>query len=676
MYKNKAFSAFVSYSHADARWAADLQKFLERYRVPRQLASKFDSSRPLRPVFRDETELTSGKLSDAIEGALSASAALVVVCSPAAANSKWVDAEIRRFRELHGDSRIFPVIVAGMPHAEAAADECFPPALRGDPLSGFDTTEHLAADVRPAGKRDAFLRIAAALLGVGFDALKRRDQQRRQLQFAGVTTIALIVAVVTTGLAINASIARKEAELRRDQADDLIGFMVGDLRDKLQPIGRIDVLVDVGDKAMEYLSSLPEGDDAAVLDKRAMTLRQIGEVRVEQGRFDDALASFQDALAIYQSMDLAGNADAAVLYELALTHFWIADAHLRRLDHESAEQEILNYRNVTRRVVDLSPGNDDYLLELSMADTNLGTLAYRQGRFEEARRRFVAAEDAVREVIARSPDNEFYQSILAGTLSWLGSTLLALGDTADGVALQREMIEIGRRSLANSDDMRERFNLAQDMQVLSGSLHSLGEYEEAISVDDEALALFAELVAHDPENKRWERGLALGQAKAARHRLSACRLADVPAMINGSATLLERQLILDASDTTTSRYLQENRIEQARLLALEGNIDEALALSEATLDTLLARLRERPDEMGLRRDTARAAAIVAMAGSLGDDDSAPNHRINEAIGELRAEDIDDAVVNEWIDVTDAILSRSTEKYREFPGLLPACGTGY
>jgi hypothetical protein len=50
----------------------------------------------------------------------------------------------------------------------------------------------------------------------------------------------------------------KAAEDARVQADGLIDFMLYDLHDKLQPIGRLDVLDDVAKKAKGYLDRLPK----------------------------------------------------------------------------------------------------------------------------------------------------------------------------------------------------------------------------------------------------------------------------------------------------------------------------------------------------------------------------------------------------------------------------------
>ena len=664
------YRAFISYSHADKKWAADLQKFLERYRVPRQLSAKIPGKQPLRPVFRDQTELTSGKLSDSINEALAESSALIVLCSPNARRSEWVGAEIEQFRDLHGDGRIFPLIVGGVAHAAEADQECFPKALRHG-------TEYLAADATSAaGKRGAFLRIAAALLEVGYDDLKQRDQNRRQVVFAGMAAGAVSIAIVTTVLAINAFLAQQEAELRRGQADDLIGFMVGDLRSKLEPIGRIDVLDEVGDRALAYLSSLPDGDDDRVLDQRAMTLRQIGEVRVAQGRFDEGLDAFSEALSIYQSLGNRVGNQPERLYQRALTHFWMADAHLRRLDHEAAEAEIVAYRDASRRLVEMVPENNDYWLELASAETNLGTLAYRRSQFGAARDRFVEAEAAAREIVAREPDNELFRSTLSGTVSWLGSAEIGLGNLQRGTDFHREVVAMGRASVARGDDMREKGYFATDLQVLSVGLHNFGQLDEAIEADDEALAILTELVAFDAENKRWARGLARGQSIASRHRISACRIEGVGRLLSDSRSTLERLIAIDPSNAATRIDIANNSIETARFAAIGGRLDEFMAQALDSNSRMATLFDERPDDVLIRRGVARSAAIVVAAHhASGRPDSIPGP-VKLVIDELGALGIQDAEVSKWLNIIETFsnqqqVAAAVESGR-YPRLVPEC----
>ena len=595
--------------------AIALQKYLERFKVPRRLNTRFADRHPLRPVFRDQTELSSGQLSEAINKALAVSGALVVICSPAAARSRWVDAEIRSFKSLHGDKRVFALIVSGKPNADNAEEECFPPAL----LSSIDSQgeftgeslEILAANsTGSGGRRDAFLRITAALLDVGFDELKQRAQQRRQRQFASMAAGAIVIAAITTGLAVTAYFAKAEAELHRNQADDLISFMLGDLRTRLETIGRVDVLDAVGDKAMDYFSSRSRQDDPSTLDKRALTIRQIGEVRVAQGRFDEGLAAFTEAMELLKRSNAISDADETRLTNIAHTHFWIADAHFRRLDYEAAELEIVAYRDVSQQLVDNNPQNNEYLHELASAESNLGTLAYRRGHFDAARDRFVAAETAARLIVDREPDNEIYASTMATTLSWLGSTEISLGNLDTGTDLHREVVAINRANVESSDDMREREHLARALQVLSADLARLDLIDQAVVADDEAVEIFESLVHFDPENSRWIYRLARGKSIAARHRLHACMKPGVDALLSESRALLDDLIAADPADANPKIDLANVGVETARYAAMTGDMDAARSNAAQSLSAFQQLMIERADDIVTQRAYARATALL------------------------------------------------------------------
>lgn len=180
------YFAFLSYAHKDAQAAAALGRYIETFRVPVRLGGK-EQNLPKRmfPVFRDREEFSaSSDLGAAIEDALTKSGALVVLCSPNAAQSKWVNEEIRTFRRTSSPRRIFCVLLEGEP------SEAFPAAL----IAG--NVEPLAVDFRRGGdnQRDARLRLVAALLGVEFDALKRRERIRKRNARTRITGLTALVS--------------------------------------------------------------------------------------------------------------------------------------------------------------------------------------------------------------------------------------------------------------------------------------------------------------------------------------------------------------------------------------------------------------------------------------------------------------------------------------------------
>src|SRR5262245_37141233 len=121
--------AFISYSRRDIVFARALERALKAYRPPRDLPVP---QRRL-DVFRDEEDFTGTDYPDAIRRHLATSRKLIVVCSPAARASIYVDEEIKIFAENHGASNIIPVLWSGIPNNEARAgqesESAFPASL-------------------------------------------------------------------------------------------------------------------------------------------------------------------------------------------------------------------------------------------------------------------------------------------------------------------------------------------------------------------------------------------------------------------------------------------------------------------------------------------------------------------------------------------------------------------
>jgi len=185
------YKAFISYSHSDTLWAAWLHKSLESYRPPKQLVGTVTSRGPvpkrLAPVFRDREELASATdLGSLLNDALQRSESQIVICSPRAARSKWVNEEILAYKRLGREDRILCLIVDGEPNASdspATADqECFPPALRfrleADGSLGSTRTEPIAADARAGVLLLRPLLEAADQQHLAQQALRRRRVDR------------------------------------------------------------------------------------------------------------------------------------------------------------------------------------------------------------------------------------------------------------------------------------------------------------------------------------------------------------------------------------------------------------------------------------------------------------------------------------------------------------------
>jgi outer membrane protein assembly factor BamB len=204
------YRAFISYSSRDRKWADWLFKAIETYRLPWSVRGTAGRDGPLPsrlyPIFRDRDELpASADLSVQIETALSESGCLVVICSPRSAQSRWVNQEVLSFKRMGRHDRIIAIIVDGAPNADAPEAECFPPSLRfrlgSDGELSTERVEPVAADAREQGDRkaNAKLKVIAAILGINYDALKRREARRRAMRTLTAGAVAMAVMGIVAG---------------------------------------------------------------------------------------------------------------------------------------------------------------------------------------------------------------------------------------------------------------------------------------------------------------------------------------------------------------------------------------------------------------------------------------------------------------------------------------------
>ena len=503
------YRAFLSYSHADRKWARWLHRALESYRPPKKVQPTDGGSTPKRlaPIFRDRDELpSSASLSDAVQSALAQSEWLIVICSPSAAASQWVNEEIRASRSLGRSDRVLAFIVDGEPGAEEGRD-CFPEALTQSLGPDEPHLEPVAADARRLGdgRGNAMLKIAAGMLGVGFDSLRQRDIRRRQQRLVAFASGSLIVAAITIILAISAVIARNEAQQRRAEAEDLIDFMLGDLRTQLHKIGRLDVFESVGNKALEYFSAQDDAEDnPGLLSQRAKNLRQIGVVRMEQGDLPGALLAFQESLKISERVAARAPEDPEVQIALANSRFYVGYVHWERAELEQASSIFESIIPLVDAVSASEPDNPKWLVERAYANTNLGRVFELEGRYGSA----LAAYQVVMEVNQRltelEPDNPEWQLELGFAHNNLGKLLSEIGRLDEAEAHFRSDLELKRRLyLADPAHVVRRSYLAQSQYFVGKLLTARGGYAESESLLEDAVQHFVFLTELDPERQNW-----------------------------------------------------------------------------------------------------------------------------------------------------------------------------
>lgn len=524
------YYAFISYSHADEAIARWLHKGLETYRVPSRLVGKDSGGvripRRLFPIFRDREELSSSaSLAQSVEDALSQSRALIVIASPSSAQSRWVNEEIRRFKAL-GGKRVLCLIVEGEPNAlENDPELCLAPSLRFEvnPKGELSDTpaEPLAADIRSGAdsKRSALLKLIAGILDLGLDELKQREHQRRVRRMAIITGISLLGSAFTTSLAVvafqardeaqkqrnNAELQRQRADERRGQAEDLIGYMLGNLHDKLKPIGRLDVLDSLSEMAVDYFGKVRSDElTDKELSLRAEALRQLGNQRVEQGDLDAAAKAFQNALDLDSAQVMRHPNNAQTWFNIGQSQFYIGYDLFLRGKYRAAAPWFSKYAESAEKLLEFDPHLLKWQVEKQYALDTAAVVQLRLKNHRECLRLASKAEEWGRKILREHPNDPLVISNRTNSLNKAGVCAKAMGDLAKQIEFLREIVAIRQQLLdKNPADSGLQFHLAVGISIQGTALLAAGRFLEAGQSLTQCQHMFSALTRHDPNNAKW-----------------------------------------------------------------------------------------------------------------------------------------------------------------------------
>ncbi|NNC60025.1 MAG: toll/interleukin-1 receptor domain-containing protein [Erythrobacter sp.] len=631
------YKAFISYSWANAEWGNWLHRSIETFRVPAGLVGEDGEFGPvpprLQPLFKDREEEAAGaSIGDAVSRALASSEFLIVICSPESAQSQWVNHEIAWFKAHRNPSKILSLIVDGEPGVEGM--ECFPKALTHKVASDLSITDQpvdapLAADARVSGdgKRGALLKLAAAMLGVGLDELVRRDERRRIMRTRMVVGASLALAIVMSGLALVAVQARNEADHQRAEADGLVEFMLTDLRDKLEPVGRLDALDVVGQRALTYYASQKPSDlDADSLGRRSRALHLVGEIRNIRGDSAAGLKAFSQAAATTEELLARDPDNAQRVFDHAQSEFWVGYIAYERGETKEAENRFTEYKRLADRLVTLEPGKLEWQLELFYAETNLGVMLFTEGRFADAEPAFAKGLEMIQSIAAKEKYDASRQLELGVAQNWLGSVRSKLGNYRGSRLLHQREIGVYSQLLKKEPaNTAAKYRLAVAWQHMGALELTTGHIEDAIEAIDISMALMKELRSIEPADTEWQETEFRALQAQVDNLFYAGSLAKSAAMQDRAAAALNRMTSADPSNRIWSVVFRSIlHTKEARRALVVGDPDSALQEAKA----VIRKVEQAKDynSAGLKDQAAHAYLLAGDALlALGREDEARAH---------------------------------------------------
>lgn len=587
------YCAFICYSQADARAAEVLQRRLESYRVPGHLVGRRGARGPiperLTPIFRDAAELAaSGDISADLKAALAQSDALIVLCSPVAAKSRWVNAEIEFFRNQQPATArpVLAVLLSGEPV------EAFPPALLpNQPV--WEQPYPLAADFRPARERgkDADLRLIAALLGVGFDELRQREQSRQLRRLRATVSVLVLVAVTFAALAIFALSERHQAQQAsvraneaRAGAEQLVDYMLDDLRGKLEALGKLNPLDRANEHVRRYYQRIAPGEkDVSALRHRSLVLTQHGDDLLAEGRPKGAHDFYLAARSLRERLVQLQPTQSEFRAELATTYKDLGEASLKANESQSAKSEVESAIAILKQLTTADAKNARWQIQLAETKVELSDVEIQLGETGAAVIELRNATATFAKFLTEKAPVDL-QLAHAHALDKLADVLRKSGHSREAEPYARRAIAVNE-TLAKKEpgNVKVLDRLQFSYAYLSELMGELGRNKEAIVERKKRLVIAQRLASLEPRNATYQVNLATSYTQLGEVLCQGNHFSDAQPYIEKALAV---SLKLVEEHPNNASYLSELATRYNHLLDLDvglGKKEEALVAGEEAI---------------------------------------------------------------------------------------------
>jgi serine/threonine protein kinase len=496
---------------------------------------------------------------------------------------------------------------------------------------------HRALELRPGhAGAEAVLADASGLREEGIRERERRARRTtlRRAVLLGAAALVLGGAWFAWGLDVQrrraeraraeAVGARRAAEAERARAETLLNFVVGELHDRLEPMGRLEIMTRVAEQAAAYYEGRPAGARSPEsLLRQCAALRHLGDVRRGQGNLPGARASYEAALRVTRTFPPGAQASREERIERATVA--MDAAHVQFLQgHVEVAQASLRTQVAE---LDALAGEDPEGVRDVRADA-LGHLAatlVTTGGWKEAEASQRRALDLAREAAAAAPaDVRRGRDVVRQRMALARIQVLRGHGTRAGESAQTALDEARALAQRAPFDVLAESCLAE-AHLGVGAMHAhLQESAKALADAQEAVRRYEALTRRDPGNRQWIQGLALAlQEESDALAVLPGRQAEAHAPLTRALDLVEGLLRIDPTNATWRNQIVTLCDRAAKdALHAPGGVPRALQFRRRARDEAQTLLRRDPGNAKWRHLYAYTLASFARDAAATDAQAA------------------------------------------------------
>jgi len=392
----------------------------------------------------------------------------------------------------------------------------------------------------------AKLKIIAGILDLPLGTLTQRDKayqlklaQERSRKLSRWLALTALLTVLATGAGALAWYQRSLAEERRIAAEtsqineskaragaeQLIYSMVFDLKQKLQPLGKLELLDEISDASETYFEELPSvaRGELDFLNRlqlklnRAEILRAVGKLEEARDLLISAIGKAENAPP--GPSKLALDPSRSRQRTLMSMYIELGLAHRDLEELELAYAALDKVRVIFDAVDDRSFENYYGWQPVAAALHNQGLIDLKRQSPAGAVEKFSGALEILRELGTREPRRGKIRIDMAANLTRLGMALHyqskdteAAQAVSEAMSIRQKLVDLNPENLELLEDLAKTYDIALGLSVVLPVA--------AVSLEEQVIGIRKRLLARDPLNIGYIEGLSSAYSEAALARFN------------------------------------------------------------------------------------------------------------------------------------------------------------
>ncbi|WP_421131887.1 winged helix-turn-helix domain-containing protein [Alteromonas sp. A079] len=485
-------------------------------------------------------------------------------------------------------------------------------------------------------------------------ASQKKQKQKKLLKRTTVGALACLTVISFCAMLFSFEL-QKLAERKRLEAEDLMGFMIGDFANTLRSVKRMDLLEGISNQAISYVENAQQQSNSGLFNvtqpsasfelrfQHALSLQAMAEVRFYRDDIDTAKSHYEDAdRRLAALLDEQPN-NTELLKAAGVNAFWLGHIAYEANRSVEAQRAMQQYLTLSKALLSLLPDDADAVLEVAYAYNSLGSLAYKEYNFNVALAHFQQSLSYKEKYAAKAQDTILAETYIADTYSWVASSQLNQGDITNATVSISNAVAILSALLQQSPNNAAiveayTYTLVRHAEIMQLS----GKYKAAIDTLMKAHDILAIALRQDPNNSAWKTDEI--KISAALLTLSTNADVNIEKHVVTEHERNVREYLREKPESITFqlhhiRYLQNAGKWQASrqaldaVLALPASSDLLAAKTiytnnnERVINLHIALIRQAFEENMENSDTTRCKSLLRYSNELIKVSSKPNYHI-------------------------------------------------